>query len=154
MELLTSTLIYRLTVLSLFCMLSLFIFVISGPRNVHQFQPTLHQQQHTLTPAKSMPSLNQPTTRQNVRSVYNRGGEANAYRPPRFRHNSHKTASRPQQTPDRLAVPPPPPPFPPPSPSQPTASSEWASSTTSKENHGRWIRGMVIKGKLVYESDT
>ncbi|KAM7539046.1 hypothetical protein Aperf_G00000058579 [Anoplocephala perfoliata] len=124
----------------------------NGPRN---------GQQQTITPSKSLPSLDPIVLRQNSRHFNNNNNNNNQGRggsnfcpqnlPPRFRRNSHKAplynGSGGGGGAPKLQ-PPPPPPFPPPSPSQPTPSQKLTSNYTPKErNHTPWVRGMVIKSK-------
>ncbi|KAL5103783.1 hypothetical protein TcWFU_009513 [Taenia crassiceps] len=124
-----------------------------GSRNGQQHY--YQQQQPTLTPAKSMPSLDPSNLRQNSRPYHQRGGgSGGGFRPqqlppPRFRHNSFRAsggAIKLRQTPERQMVPPPPPPFPPPSPSQPTPAF-WPPPPVPKGTDGQWVRGNVIRSK-------
>ncbi|KAL5963495.1 hypothetical protein TSMEX_008744 [Taenia solium] len=126
-----------------------------GPRNGQQNYYQQQQQQQTLTPAKSMPSLDPSNLRQNSRPYHQRGGGGGGgFRPqqlppPRFRHNSFRAsggAVKLRQTPERQMMPPPPPPFPPPSPSQPTPAF-WPPPPVPKGADGHWVRGNVIRSK-------
>nr|CDS29932.1 expressed protein [Hymenolepis microstoma] len=130
----------------------------SQHHNIRSFHGTRNGQYQSITPAKSMPSLDPALFNQNPRPFNNgnqgRGGGSSARGnlrpqnlPPRFRHNSCKGGPPGGLNggPSKMC-PPPPPPFPPPSPSQPTPflSQKWPSN---RDRSAPWVRGNVISSR-------
>lgn len=130
----------------------------SQHHNIRSFHGPRNGQYQSITPAKSMPSLDPALFNQNPRPFNHgnqgRGGGSSARGnlrpqnlPPRFRHNSYKGGPPGglNEGPSKMC-PPPPPPFPPPSPSQPTPflSQKWPSN---RDRSAPWVRGNVISSR-------
>ncbi|VUZ49644.1 unnamed protein product [Hymenolepis diminuta] len=129
----------------------------SQNHNNRNFHGLRNGQYRSITPAKSMPSLDPALFIQNSRpfnsgnqgrgGIGGRGNFRPQNLPPRFRHNSYKCGppGGPNGGPSKMC-PPPPPPFPPPSPSQPTPSpsQKWPQT---KDRSAPWVRGNTIKSQ-------